>query len=407
MARQTINVGASANDGSGDAERVAWIKANANFDELYTLQHQLPRVDKSASTALAQSDAGKFVRVDASGGAVILTLPASGAADGDVLRIVKADTSANRVTVQTNGGGDAAWLSTGRDLVEFAWWGGAWVVAYWNLQPLRQVFTSSGTSFRPPLAASLEVLALGGGGGGGGGRCSATGSIRCGGAGGAAAAVSYLVLPASAHGASETVSIGAGGASGTSAGTAAGNGGGGGTGGITSLGALVKADGGGGGGGGSTAASVTGGTAPVTGTFGTSGAGGISATTSSSLPGGTGIAGGGAGGGGIDASNVLRNAGAGGSGSGHSNSITGGGSGGTTGSRPGAAGTDVTDALVQIGGGGGGGGYAGSAANGGVGGAGGNPGGGGGGGGGCDASYISGAGGAGGRGELRLTWHFG
>lgn len=35
MTKQTINVGAAANDGTGDTERAAWIKANANFDELY------------------------------------------------------------------------------------------------------------------------------------------------------------------------------------------------------------------------------------------------------------------------------------------------------------------------------------------------------------------------------------
>ena len=35
MARQIIGVGAVANDGTGDPERSAWIKANANFAELY------------------------------------------------------------------------------------------------------------------------------------------------------------------------------------------------------------------------------------------------------------------------------------------------------------------------------------------------------------------------------------
>jgi len=35
MTQQAINVGASANDGTGDTDRAAWIKANANFAELY------------------------------------------------------------------------------------------------------------------------------------------------------------------------------------------------------------------------------------------------------------------------------------------------------------------------------------------------------------------------------------
>ena len=35
MAKQTINVGQAANDGSGDPLRNAFIKANDNFTELY------------------------------------------------------------------------------------------------------------------------------------------------------------------------------------------------------------------------------------------------------------------------------------------------------------------------------------------------------------------------------------
>jgi len=36
MAQQTINVGATANDGTGDGLRNAYIKCNDNFDELYS-----------------------------------------------------------------------------------------------------------------------------------------------------------------------------------------------------------------------------------------------------------------------------------------------------------------------------------------------------------------------------------
>lgn len=35
MSQQVINVGSSANDNSGDTLRGSWIKANANFDEIY------------------------------------------------------------------------------------------------------------------------------------------------------------------------------------------------------------------------------------------------------------------------------------------------------------------------------------------------------------------------------------
>jgi lysophospholipase L1-like esterase len=41
MSLQTINVGAVANDGTGDTERGAWIKANANFSDLYNVQGRL------------------------------------------------------------------------------------------------------------------------------------------------------------------------------------------------------------------------------------------------------------------------------------------------------------------------------------------------------------------------------
>lgn len=35
MSQQVINVGSTANDNNGDTLRGSWIKANANFDELY------------------------------------------------------------------------------------------------------------------------------------------------------------------------------------------------------------------------------------------------------------------------------------------------------------------------------------------------------------------------------------
>jgi hypothetical protein len=35
MSKQVINVGSTANDNNGDTLRGSWIKANANFDELY------------------------------------------------------------------------------------------------------------------------------------------------------------------------------------------------------------------------------------------------------------------------------------------------------------------------------------------------------------------------------------
>ena len=37
MSQQIINVGTSANDGTGDTLRASQVKANANFDEPYDL----------------------------------------------------------------------------------------------------------------------------------------------------------------------------------------------------------------------------------------------------------------------------------------------------------------------------------------------------------------------------------
>jgi hypothetical protein len=47
MAKQTINIGASANDGSGDPLRVAFDKINDNFDELYATEHDLSSISQS------------------------------------------------------------------------------------------------------------------------------------------------------------------------------------------------------------------------------------------------------------------------------------------------------------------------------------------------------------------------
>ncbi len=37
MAQQTVSIGSSANDGTGDPLRTAFTKINANFTELYCL----------------------------------------------------------------------------------------------------------------------------------------------------------------------------------------------------------------------------------------------------------------------------------------------------------------------------------------------------------------------------------
>lgn len=58
MARQAINVGSSANDGTGDTERAAWLKANANFVELYGGARDLPALLPNWRVALANAFTG-------------------------------------------------------------------------------------------------------------------------------------------------------------------------------------------------------------------------------------------------------------------------------------------------------------------------------------------------------------
>lgn len=61
MAQQTINIGATANDGTGDGIRNAFDKCNDNFDELYSrFQDTVP----SANTGTV-GDAKGMIAVDA------------------------------------------------------------------------------------------------------------------------------------------------------------------------------------------------------------------------------------------------------------------------------------------------------------------------------------------------------
>jgi hypothetical protein len=53
MAKQVINVGASANDGTGDRLRKAFEKTNDNFDELY---NTTDFANNSTTVALTASD---------------------------------------------------------------------------------------------------------------------------------------------------------------------------------------------------------------------------------------------------------------------------------------------------------------------------------------------------------------
>lgn len=197
-----------------------------------------------------------------------------------------------------------------------------------------QKFTSSGTYTPTPGMKSCLVRAVGGGGGGGGVSSVAGGTAA---AGGGAGSYGERLLTAAQIGASQTVTIGAGGSAGTSGGGTGGNGG------ATSLGALLTTTGGNGGTG-NTSATVSvnalpggvggsgdinavgqSGGAGIVGTtaggmvagFGGSspfGAGGIGYCNASSNPGNSALANSGAGGSGAQGISTANAGGAGGTG---------------------------------------------------------------------------------------------
>jgi hypothetical protein len=72
MAKEIINVGANANDRSGDSLRAAFSKVNANFTELFTAFRgwQVIRADYTAQN-------GDRIIADTSGGSFTITLPSS------------------------------------------------------------------------------------------------------------------------------------------------------------------------------------------------------------------------------------------------------------------------------------------------------------------------------------------
>ena len=249
--------------------------------------------------------------------------------------------------------------------------------------PSLQVFTASGTWYKPTFAKFVRIVCIGAGGGGG--STDATSTRRAGGGGGGAYV--EIIKPASELGTSVAVTVGAGGTAGL-------------VGGDSSFGSFVTAYGGGGGDNASTATGTSGGGGGGALSVGAQGSG----TSAGGAPGGgavnTDASSGDGGGGGGDEADVGRNSLRGG----------GGGAGG-----PAGAGNGLAGGNSVYGGAGGGsgshsatGGAGGTSQNAGAGGAGGSitngsngaaPGGGGGG---AGSNAVARTGGTGGRGEVRV-----
>lgn len=281
----------------------------------------------TATGTLTADNAG-VVLASAAGGNVTLTLPAANAANGAALpfMIVRTDTTANTLTVQRAGsdlieGASSMTLPVGQRLSLRSDGASAWVIAGQRRGALIgvQVFTASGTYTPTPGMATCIVRCQGGGGAGGGATGAASGNVSLG-APGAAGAFGVGRFTAAQIGASQAVTIGAGGA-GVS-------GGAGGNGGTSSLGTLITAPGGPGGGtltnqvpptlsgNGSNSASPTG--ANIVGSQGAAGSftTALSSSAAGAAPGGASVFGAGGYGVSINTNGIAgTNAGSGGSGS--------------------------------------------------------------------------------------------
>jgi hypothetical protein len=384
--------------------------SNAGTAIKQSLLGRSPNMAKSAavtgSASLTSTSFFKTNIVDASGGAAVITLPASATAD-DWIGIRKGDSSANTVTVQNSSAVTIAILGAQGDWVDFAWWSGAWTAFDDSIAPQLSTITSSTTYTVPPLAKYLEVIVIQSGAGGGSGRRGATSTGRSGGQGGKGGAVTHRIIPVSLVGASATVTIGAGGTSGAAQtvdstdGNAGGNGGsssfvgtsfnvstGASVGGSAGSNAVVNAASG-------VTASDYGGAIGITASSVTAAVG----NPASAVGGGTGGTGGG-----ITTGNVDLSGAVGGTSSVGSSQLAGGTAGAASGGSGGNG--SPTVALGQMGGSGAGAGAGNSTGAGGTGGNGGIPGGGGGGGGASLNGNNSGAGGTGARGEVRVTAYF-
>lgn len=120
MARQTINIGSSANDGTGDPLRTAFDKINDNFQEIYGATSVGTNIDITANTIASTNTNGDITLDPAGTGLVVVaddqlrittskTPSASIGADGDVAGLVAWDSNYIYVCTGTYDGSTAIW----------------------------------------------------------------------------------------------------------------------------------------------------------------------------------------------------------------------------------------------------------------------------------------------------------
>ena len=92
MAKKRINTGVVANDGTGDPPRVAYGKANDNFDELYAgIPHQ--------RTDIANAELSSSWRADEAGNLGLFVGP-TGAADADQVKVATIDKATGQLVLE-------------------------------------------------------------------------------------------------------------------------------------------------------------------------------------------------------------------------------------------------------------------------------------------------------------------
>src|SRR6056300_1386965 len=97
MVKKIIGVGATANDGTGDLLRDAFVKVNDNFTELYNNWTNLNLPEAITDLGISDGSPGQFLTTDGGAGFSFtdITLTDIGITDGTANQFLKTDGSGN------------------------------------------------------------------------------------------------------------------------------------------------------------------------------------------------------------------------------------------------------------------------------------------------------------------------